>query len=154
MRLVSDAFAHGTGIPVVHTCDGLDQSPPLAWADPPAGTVSFALIMDDPDAVPTTWVHWLIYDLPARTLHLPPDVPRTQYLPGAARQGLNDSRCLGYGGPCPPIGKPHRYLLRLFALDRLLDLPPGIGRARLEAAIQGRVLDTAELLGTYGRTPR
>lgn len=153
-RLSSTAFAHGAGIPVAHTCDGDDRSPPLAWAEPPVETRSFALICDDPDAPRGTWVHWLLYHLPAEAAELEPGVPTRPELPSGARQGINDGGDVGYGGPCPPPGKPHRYFFRLYALDAALNLPPGVNRADLEAAMKGHVLAEASLMGTYQRASR
>jgi Raf kinase inhibitor-like YbhB/YbcL family protein len=148
--LTSPAFADGAAIPVRHTCDGPDVSPPLAWSDAPAGTRSFALIMDDPDAPAGTWVHWVLYNLPAATLALPDTVAKVEGLDlGGARQGRNDFRHPGYGGPCPPPGPAHRYIFKLYALDAVL---PDLGaptKAKLEKAMEGHVLEKAELVGTY-----
>ena len=142
IQLTSAAFADGQTIPAKYTCDGSDVSPPLAWTNSPASAKGFALIADDPDAPGGTWVHWVLYDLPAGTSALPEDVAKSQYIPGNAKQGLNNFRRLGYGGPCPPPGKPHRYFFKLYALDATLDLKPGLdekgfaqgdGRARARA---------------------
>ncbi|HKY32966.1 MAG TPA: YbhB/YbcL family Raf kinase inhibitor-like protein [Candidatus Polarisedimenticolia bacterium] len=149
--LASGAFLQGGEIPAVHTCDGPDQSPPLQWSEPPAGTRSFALIADDPDAPMGTWVHWVLYDLPAVTRALSLDVPKDPELPSGARQGRNDFGRIGYGGPCPPKGPAHRYVFRLRALEITLSLPAGARRKEVESAMQGHVLATAELMGTYGR---
>jgi Raf kinase inhibitor-like YbhB/YbcL family protein len=149
MKLRSSAFAHEAEIPRDYTADGADRAPPLAWDDAPAGTKSFALIMDDPDAPDPkapkmTWVHWLVYNLPpdARAL------PEGGQLPAGARQGINDWKRAGYGGPEPPVGR-HRYFFKLFALDVEL---PDLGsptKPTLEQAMEGHVLGRAELMGTY-----
>ncbi len=142
--------AEGT-IPKKFTCDGSDVSPPLAWSGAPPGTHSFALIVDDPDAPVGTWVHWVLYDLPANTKELAEGVPKQEQLSNGARQGRNDFRKIGYGGPCPPPGKPHRYFFKLYALDKKLDLSAGASKAETESAMKGHILAQAELLGRYGR---
>ncbi len=153
LTISTTAFAAGGAIPVRHTCDGEDVSPDLKWADPPAGTKAFALIVDDPDAPVGTWVHWVAYDLPADTRSLPQGVPKDETLkqPTGAKQGRNDFGRIGWGGPCPPPGKPHRYFFRLYALDAPLDLPAGVERREVDRAIQGHVLAKAEMYGTYAR---
>lgn len=151
MNLTSPAFSEGQQIPVLYTCQGKDISPPLHWTSVPANTQSLALIADDPDAPGGTWVHWVLYDLPPATTELPENVERSQYLPGGARQGLNSWPHLGYGGPCPPPGKPHRYYFKLYALDKVLELKPGVTKKALEAAMQGHILAEAQLMGTYQR---
>ena len=151
--LTSSSFAANGEIPVRHTCQGKDVSPPLSWSGAPDGTRSFALIVDDPDAPDPraprmTWVHWVLYNVPAETSELPEDVTD---LPPGTLQGLNDWKRPGYGGPCPPIGR-HRYFHKLYALDTEL---PDLGRptkARVEAAMEGHVLASAELVGTYEKT--
>ena len=153
--LSSPAFADGAAIPVAHTCDGADVSPPLAWSDPPAGTESFALIADDPDAPAGTWVHWVLYNLPAATTQLPARIAKVETLDlGGARQGRNDFRHPGYGGPCPPPGPAHRYFFKLYALDAPLELRPGAQKRDVEAAMQGHTLGLAQLMGTYARRKR
>lgn len=151
MQLTSTAFSEGSTIPTEHTGDGRDSSPPLAWSGAPANTKSFALICDDPDAPRGTWVHWVLWDLPAQTHKLPEGVPAQKQLDGGARQGVNDFRKIGYGGPAPPPGKPHRYFFKLHALDTTLNLEPGATKAQLEDAMKGHVLAQAQLMGTYGR---
>ncbi len=153
LTISSTAFRAGEPIPARHTCDAEDVSPDLAWTDPPAGTGSFALVVDDPDAPAGTWVHWVLYDVPAEARSLPSGVPRKETLvqPAGARQGRNDFGRIGWGGPCPPPGKPHRYFFRLYALDRRLDLPPGATREELDRAMKGHVLARAEVHGTYAR---
>ena len=151
MQLTSTAFNEGTTIPARHTCDDKNVSPHLQWTGAPEGTKSLALIADDPDAPVGTWVHWVLYDLPAGTNELAEGQPRSQFTPGGARQGLNDFRHLGYGGPCPPPGKPHRYFFKLYALDTLLNLKPGATKEEVERAMDKHVLAQAQLMGAYKR---
>ncbi len=150
-ELTSSAFLPGETIPTKHTCDGADVSVPLRWSDPPAGTGSFALIADDPDAPRGTWVHWVLYDLPAVSRELPEGVPAQEVLPSGARQGMNDFRKVGYGGPCPPPGPAHRYVFKLYALDRAIGLPPRATKAQLLDAMKGHILAEAQLVGRYKR---
>jgi len=153
--LTSTAFRDGAAIPVKHTCDGVDASPPLAWSDAPAGTRSFALIADDPDAPAGSWVHWVVYNLPAAVAELPENVAKVEALDlGGARQGRNDFRRPGYGGPCPPPGPAHRYFFTLYALDAPLTLKAGAQRKDVETAMEGHVLGSAQLMGTYARQRR
>lgn len=155
LTLSSPAFAPLGAIPKRHTCDGEDVSPPLAWTGAPAGTKSFALIVDDPDAPDpaapkVVWVHWVLYDLPPATTSLAPGtIAKT--LPAGAREGLNDWKQPGWRGPCPPIGR-HRYFHKLYALDIVLPDLHHPTRAALEQALEGHVLAKAELVGTYQRT--
>ncbi len=151
MQLTSPSFQQGAPIPVQHTCDGSNVSPALQWTDAPPGTKTLALITDDPDAPMGTWVHWVIYNVPPTLTGLPEAVDRSQFVLNGAKQGLNDFRHLGYGGPCPPSGKPHRYFFKLYALDAELPLSPGATNSQLEKAMQGHVLAQAELMGTYQR---
>jgi Raf kinase inhibitor-like YbhB/YbcL family protein len=151
MQLTSNAFKEGGPIPAKYTCDGKDMSPQLKWTNAPANVKSFALIADDPDAPAGTWVHWVLYDLPPTTTELAEDTPKSQFLPGGAKQGLTDFRRPGYGGPCPPPGKPHRYFFKLYALDTLLELKPGATKKDVEGAMQNHVVGQAQLMGTYQR---
>ena len=151
LKLTSTAFPAGGTIPKKFTCDGPDVSPALAWNNPPAGTQGFALIMDDPDAPVGTWVHWVLYDLPATARELPENVDKKDELPSGARQGRNDFRKIGYGGPCPPPGPAHRYFFKLYALDVKLGLKPGATKAEVEAAMKGHILAQGELVGRYAR---
>ncbi|HEX6927113.1 MAG TPA: YbhB/YbcL family Raf kinase inhibitor-like protein [Longimicrobiaceae bacterium] len=150
LTLTSSAFTPNGPIPSQYTCDGVDISPPLAWSGAPEGTRSFVLIVDDPDAPDpaapkTTWVHWVLYDVPADTHELPEDS-----VPAGAREGLNDWKRVGYRGPCPPIGR-HRYFHKLYALDTVLgDLGTPTKQA-IERAMEGHVLAQATLVGTYQR---
>jgi Raf kinase inhibitor-like YbhB/YbcL family protein len=151
MNLTSSAIRPSQAIPREHTCEGADRSPQLAWSEIPVDTRSFALVCDDPDAPRGTWVHWVLFNLPADAIELAAGVPRAPELPSGARQGINDSGDVGYGGPCPPRGKPHRYFFRLYALDCTLNLPPGINRSDLDGAMAGHVLADATLMGTFAR---
>ena len=151
MQLTSAAFIEGAAIPAKYTCDAKNVSPPLKWIGVPAGAKSLVLIVDDPDAPGGTWVHWVLYDLPATTSELGEDLPKSQYIAGGAKQGLNDFKHLGYGGPCPPRGNPHRYFFKLYALDVLLDLKPGLTKQDLEHAMDKHILAQARLMGTYQR---
>lgn len=154
IQVTSAQFRHAEPIPARHTCEGANLSPSLAWSAVPVETRSFALVCDDPDAPGGTWVHWLLYNLSAEAVELGEGVPSLPELPSGARQGINDSGDVGYGGPCPPPGKPHRYFFRLYALDASLSLPPGVTRADLEAAMDGHVLSVGTLMGTYERQRR
>jgi Raf kinase inhibitor-like YbhB/YbcL family protein len=147
----SPSFQNGGNIPKKFTCDGADVSPELHWTSLPAGTQSLALIADDPDAPVGTWTHWVLFDLPAQTASLPEGVPKVDELSTGGRQGRNDFRKIGYGGPCPPPGKPHRYFFKLYALDKKLDLKPGASKQDVELAIRGHILGQAELMGKYQR---
>lgn len=151
MKLTSAAFADGQTIPSPYTCDGEDRSPPLGWSGAPSGTRSFALICEDPDAPHGTWVHWVLYGLPASTSALPENAGAGDTLPGEAKQGLTDFKRSGYGGPCPPPGHPHRYFFKLYALDTELALPARATKTALLKAIDGHILATASLMGIYQR---
>ncbi|MCU0896962.1 MAG: YbhB/YbcL family Raf kinase inhibitor-like protein [Burkholderiales bacterium] len=150
--LASPAFSNGGAIPREHTCEGADTSPALAWRGVPAGTKSLVLIVDDPDAPDPaaprmTWVHWVLYDIPAGASELPAGVTPSA-LPAGAREGLNDWRRTGYGGPCPPVGR-HRYFFKLYALDNPLGDLREPTKTQVEAAMKGHVLAHTELVGTY-----
>ena len=154
MKIESPAFSHLGEIPARFTCDGIDASPPLTWPELPTGTKSLSLIVDDPDAPDPkapkmTWVHWVLYNLPADSGGLPEAV-KTDSIPAGTRQGLNDWKRTRYGGPCPPVGQ-HRYFHKLYALDIVL---PDLGqpsKAKLEQAMQGHILAKAERVGVYQR---
>ena len=154
MSITSTEFGNGA-IPVKFTCDGLDVSPALSFAGVPEGAKSLALIMDDPDAPPGTWVHWVLFDLPPETTSLHEGMPRTERLDNGAVQGacwgVHSFSRVGYYGPCPPPGEPHRYFFKLYALDRMLGLTPRATKADVLAAMEGHVLANAELMGTYRR---
>ena len=150
MQLSSPAFPAGSAIPSLYTCEGRDISPPLQWTAPPQGAKSLVLIVDDPDAPDPqhprmTWVHWVLYNLPPTCDALPEGVSA---LPPGTREGRNDWKRTGYGGPCPPIGR-HRYFFKLYALDVELPDLHSPTKAALEKAMQGHVLGQAELVGTY-----
>ena len=149
--LKTTAFAVGGEIPKKYTCDGADVSPALNWNDAPAGTQSFALIADDPDAPVGTWTHWIIWNIPAKAVGLPEGVPKAEESSDGTRQGTNDFKRLGYGGPCPPVGKPHRYFFKLHALDIKFDVKAGASRNELERAMKGHVLSQTELMGKFKR---
>jgi len=151
MSLQSSAFESGNPIPIANTCDAQDESPPLRWGEPPAGTRSFVLICDDPDAPHGTWVHWVLFNLPGETRSLAAAVTPREELESGAKQGRNDFGRLGYGGPCPPKGKPHRYSFRIYALDAPLALEAGVTKGAVVKAMEGHVLAAGELMGTYQR---
>jgi Raf kinase inhibitor-like YbhB/YbcL family protein len=152
LHLSSSAFRHNGVIPRRYSCEGQDVSVPLAWSGAPAGTKSFVLIVDDPDAPDPkaprmTWVHWILYNMPPSTATLAEGI-RPSDLPAGTREGLNDWKRTGYGGPCPPIGR-HRYFHKLYALDSVLPEMEKPTKSDLEQAMKGHVLDKAELIGTY-----
>jgi Raf kinase inhibitor-like YbhB/YbcL family protein len=149
----SAAFGDGGGIPTQYTADGRNDSPPLEWGDPPPGTRSFALVCDDPDAPRGTFVHWVLWNLPAETRHLHSAVPQTPTLPDGARQGTNGFGRIGYGGPSPPPGPQHRYLFKLYALDAPLPLDAGATKEQVLEAMRGHQLAEGILTGMYGRKP-
>lgn len=148
-ELTSPSFANGDPIPVDFSCDGNDASPALNWSDLPAGTQSFALIMDDPDAPVGTWVHWVMYNIPASARGLLAGIPTDPQLSDGSVQGVTSARSAGYHGPCPPSGT-HRYFFRLYALDTMLSVQSA-DKKQLLAAMEGHVLGTAELMGTFSR---
>ena len=150
MELTSSVFQEGQSIPSLYTCDGKDISPPLSWSGAPVETKSFALIADDPDAPRGTWVHWVLWNLPATANELKEALPAIPHLPSGALQGKNDSGESGYGGPCPPSGT-HRYFFKLYALGTMLPFKSGATKSQLEAAMKGHVLAQATLMGVYSR---
>lgn len=151
LELKTAAFEPNGNIPKKFTCDGPDVSPALSWTGAPQKTQSFALIADDPDAPAGTWVHWVLFDLPGTAKDLPEGVPKEKELKNGGRQGTTDFKKIGYGGPCPPPGKPHRYFFKLYALDAKLNLPSGATKQQVEQAMEGHVLAKAEIMGKYGR---
>ncbi len=163
IEVTSPAFAAGETIPAKYTCDGEDVSPAISWRlvrqDPsavgprsaPAEVKSFALIADDPDAPGGTWTHWVVYGIPPGVGELREGVPSGANLSGGGRQGVNDFRRLGYGGPCPPRGAPHRYIFKVFALAGDIELDAGATKKELLAAMDGLVLYQGQLMGRYGR---
>ncbi len=151
MELRISAFPPQGSIPRTFTADGADVSPALAWSGAPARTRAFALIMDDPDAPVGLWTHWTLYNLPPEATTLAENQPKAPTLPSGARQGKNTWGRLGYNGPSPPPGKPHRYFFRLYALSEPLELEAGAARQQLDMALKGKVLAEAQWMGTYGR---
>lgn len=155
LTISSPSFPHGGLIPARYTCDDRDVAPPLEWTGVPTGTRSLALIVDDPDAPDPkaprmTWVHWVLYNLPPSLAGLP-EAATSRDLPAGTREALNDWKRTGYGGPCPPVGR-HRYFHKLYALDVVLpDLGPKATKTDVERAMQGHVLEHAELVGMYER---
>ena len=154
MQLTSPSFENQQPVAKKFTCDGKDISPAMEWSDVPEGSKSFALIVDDPDAPDPanprmTWVHWVLYNIPATVRSLPEGV-KDKHLPKGTLQGLNDWKKTGYGGPCPPIGQ-HRYFHKLYALDIVLPDLKRPTKAKLEKAMEGHVLSKAELVGLYQR---
>jgi len=150
IKVTSSAFAEGGLIPAKYTCDGSDISPPLQWDSVPEGTRTIALISDDPDAPMGTWVHWVLFNLPAETRELAENVPPDGTLPNGAKQGLSDFGKIGYGGPCPPSGT-HRYFFKIYALDTEIDLPAGAKKAQLVKTMEGHILGQGQLIGKYKR---
>lgn len=150
ITITSSAFTEGDMIPKEHTCDGPDVSPPLSWGSLPENAKTLALICDDPDAPMGTWVHWVIFNIPAGRSGLPENVPPHPELESGAKQGKNDFGRIGYGGPCPP-GGTHRYYFKLYALDAELGLDPGATKSHLLAAMEGHILDQGQLMGRYRR---
>lgn len=150
MTLISTAFDANGFIPAKYTCDGENISPPLIWDQVPTGTQSIALIVDDPDAPGRTFVHWVVYDIPATVRQLPEKIAADKTLPNGGVQGINDFGKLGYGGPCPPSGV-HRYFFKLYALDQKLALAAGATKNQILAAMENHVLAKADLIGRYKR---
>lgn len=152
LTIESSAFDDGAAIPSKYTCQGQDVSPPLAWSGVPENARSLVLIVDDPDAPDPkapkmTWVHWVLYNIPPDASGLPEGIASAE-LPAGAREGLNDWKRTGYGGPCPPVGR-HRYFHKLYALDTKLEGLHQPTKAKLEAAMKAHVIARAELVGTY-----
>lgn len=155
LEITSPAFKNNEFIPQKYSCQGENISPPLEWSGAPAPTKSFALIVDDPDAPMGDWVHWLVYDIPEQMDSLSEDHSKLLFLAksitNVIKQGLASFGKAGYGGPCPPPGKPHRYFFKLYALDVSLNLPQGVSKAQLLKAMQGHILGQAQLVGLYKR---
>lgn len=150
MTLTSSAFAAEGEIPAAFTCDGHDSSPDLSWDAPPSGTRSLTLILEDGDAPNSPFIHWILYDLAAETRSLPAKIPAQPFLLKGGVQGKNGFGQYGYRGPCPPSGS-HRYYFKLYAVDTVLDLPPGVTYPQVAAALTGHLLAGAELMGRYRR---
>jgi Raf kinase inhibitor-like YbhB/YbcL family protein len=151
LGLHSSAFAPNSSIPRRYTCAGFDMSPPLSWASAPAGTKSFALIVSDPDATHGTFIHWVIYNLPANLTDLPQRVKKRFGKTLGGEQGTNSFGKLGYGGPCPPPGKPHHYHFTLYALNTKLPLKPRATAAEVEKAMKGHIIASSDLVGVFER---
>ncbi len=149
----STAFDYGQPIPARYTCDGDDLSPPLTWSSPPANVQTYTLLVKDPDAPMGTFVHWVLYDISAERSHLPEGIPPLPTVKDVGVQGVNDfgPNVIGYRGPCPPPGKPHRYFFTLYALNARLNLPPGVRAKEVEQAMKGHILAQGEWMGTYKR---
>ena len=150
IEVTSTAFKEGGVIPEKYTCKGADVSPPLAWTHIPTGAKTLALIADDPDAPARTWVHWVLFNLPAQVNELPEGVPNERHLANGAFQGINSSGAIGYQGPCPPSGT-HRYYFKLYALDVKLDLHDGVTKPQLLDAMRGHIVAEGELMGKFSR---
>ncbi len=150
MKIISSAFDEGAMIPEKYTCDNIDISPPLKWSSIPEGTKTFAIICDDPDAPMGTWVHWVIYNLPADINELSENIPPSEILTNGAKQGRNDFGKIGYGGPCPP-GGTHRYYFKVYALSKELMVESGITKSELLKAMEGYILSEGKLMGRYKR---
>jgi len=146
----SDSFSDGGMIPAKYTCDGANISPQLSWDNAPKGTKSFVLICEDPDAPMGTFTHWVLYDIPADVHELPENLPKDKILPNGAKQGITDFKKVGYGGPCPPNGT-HRYYFKLYALDTLLNLEPGLKKEDILKAMNGHILAQGQIMGKYAR---
>jgi Raf kinase inhibitor-like YbhB/YbcL family protein len=151
IQLTTTAFNQGQPIPSRHTCEGDDVSPDLQWSGVPSTAKSLALVCDDPDAPVGIWVHWVLYDLTPSMTGVPEDLPKLLTLDNGAKQGMNDFKRIGYGGPCPPPGKPHRYFFKLYALDIRPDLKSGLTKKDLLKVMEGHVIAEGELMGTYLR---
>jgi len=151
LTLVSPSFEPGGDIPKKFTCDSDDESPEIAWSGAPGGTETFALVVDDPDAPGRTFTHWVVFNIPGTLAGLEEGMSAFDIIKAGASQGKNDFGQVGYGGPCPPPGKPHHYHFHLYALDSVLDLPSGVSKGAVLAAMKGHVLDDAEIVGLYKR---
>lgn len=151
LELTSGAFENGGQIPTAYSCDSVDASPSLSWSGVPANTVSFVLICDDPDAPFGTWVHWVVFNIPKERTHLEEDFAKVAVAEDGTMQGLNDFGKVGYGGPCPPEGKAHRYLFKLYALDTTLSLSEQATKKDIIKAMQGHIIAETKLIGTYKR---
>ncbi len=151
ISVLAEGFNEGDTIPDEFTCNGKNISPSISWKGIPAGTESITLIMDDPDAPRGTFVHWVIYNMPARTRDLPKGMPNNKTLADGSMQGMTDFGRPGYGGPCPPPGKPHRYFFKVYALDMKINLPAGASKSQVESAMKGHILAEGVLMGKYQR---
>jgi Raf kinase inhibitor-like YbhB/YbcL family protein len=150
ISIMSSAFENAGQIPTKYTCDGENVSPPLSWKNLPSGTKSIAIINDDPDAPMGTWVHWVIYNIPANSSGLPENIKPLEKLPDGTMQGRNSWGKIGYGGPCPPSGT-HRYFFKIYALDKVLELKPGATKEELLKAMKGHIIGEGQFYGKYSR---
>lgn len=150
MKITSSAFDEGAMIPEKYTCDGINISPPLKWSNAPVGTRTYVIICDDPDAPGGTWVHWVLFNLPANLKELSEGIPAVEKLPNGAWQGINDFGKTGYSGPCPP-GETHRYFFRIYALSEELKIETVKTKAALLKAMEGHILSKGQLIGMYKR---
>jgi len=151
ISVLAEGFNEGDMMPGEFTCKGKDISPSISWKGIPEGTKSVTLIMDDPDAPAGTFVHWVIYNMPAHTRDLPKGMLPDKILADGSMQGMTDFGETGYGGPCPPPGKPHRYFFKVYALDMKLNLPAGASKSQVESAMKGHILADGVLMGRYQR---
>lgn len=151
LEIKSPVFKEGGSIPLQYTCKGSDISPPLSWSGVPKSAKSMALICDDPDAPGMTWVHWVVYNISPDENGLKEDLAKSGTLPGGTLQGITDFRKIGYGGPCPPPGGPHRYYFKLYALDKKPELKAGATKDMLLKSMDGYILEEAQLMGTFKR---
>ncbi len=151
LEVRSSAFGEGSSIPSDFTCDGADMSPSIAWSGVPSKAQSLAVIVDDPDAPSGNWVHWLLYDLSPALTRLPAGIPVASVIPDGGFQGRSDFGKAGYSGPCPPEGT-HRYFFKVFAIDRILHLEPGVTKKEFLAAMQGHIVAEGSMMGTYERS--
>ncbi|MCP4632285.1 MAG: YbhB/YbcL family Raf kinase inhibitor-like protein [candidate division Zixibacteria bacterium] len=151
MEITSTAFKNGEKIPEIYACDFENISPPLNWGAGPEGTKSYVLICDDPDAPSGTFVHWVVYNIPAEVTSLPENIPDSETLDNGATHGSTHFGSLGYGGPCPPSGNPHRYYFKIYAVDFITAWKPGMSETKVMNRIEGHILLQGELMGTYQR---
>lgn len=151
LRLISSAFNENESVPSKYTCDAENLSPPLTWTGVPEETRHLVLIVDDPDAPRGTWVHWVLYGIPGDVTALPEGVAKSPVVSGVGKQGVNDFGEIGYGGPCPPPGKAHRYFFKLYALDTEIPLAESATKAEVEEAMGGHILAKGQLIGLYSR---
>ncbi|MBE0410767.1 MAG: YbhB/YbcL family Raf kinase inhibitor-like protein [Anaerolineales bacterium] len=151
LHLRSNDFNENETIPRRFTCDAENLSPSLTWSGAPGETRQFTLIVDDPDAPRGTWVHWVVYAIPANVTSLPEGVTKMAFIEDVGKQGINDFQEIGYDGPCPPPGPAHRYFFKLYALDTEIDLPLGATKAEVEEAMRDHILSSTQLVGYYSR---
>ena len=151
LQISSSAFEEGGRIPAKYSCQGEDVLPPLRWDEPPGGTQSFVLIMDDPDAPSNIFTHWVLFNIPSATRQLPEAIPSTTQLSDGSSQGKNDFGEVGYGGPCPPPGRPHQYRFTLYGLDQMLELKAGASKKQVLEAMEGHLLGQGQLTGSFQR---